>query len=133
MDTAIIGAGAIGTLVAAYLAQKGENVVPAARPGQREMLAGRGLSVEGVRGSLRVDVPIVERLEKGAGLIVLATKTGNLGSAISMNEAAFAGALLLTVQNGVRAEEIVASRLRRESLFASIVMFGATYAGPGGT
>src|SRR4030042_1722461 len=38
---------------------------------------------------------------------------------------------VISVQNGVRAERIIAERLGAQRLFPSIVMFGATYLAPG--
>ncbi|MHC4199728.1 MAG: ketopantoate reductase family protein [Planctomycetota bacterium] len=131
MKTAVIGAGAIGSLAAGYLADKGESVILVARAEQRSAIEKNGLVVEGARGRLTVTLPVVERLEEEVDLAVLATKIGDLESAVKENATCIGNARLLTVQNGVRAEEMVAGILGGGNLFASIVMFGATYDAPG--
>lgn len=131
MKIAIIGAGAIGGLVAGYLTDKDEEVVLVAHPEQFTAISQNGLRIEGTRGRLSVTLPIKRQLDEKVDLAILATKTQDLERAISENFAYLKEARILTVQNGVRAEELVAKRLGKDNLFASIVMFGATYLAPG--
>lgn len=130
MKTAIIGAGAIGNLVAGYLADKNEQVVLIAHPQQYAAISQYGLTIEGVRGRFSVKLPVKEKLDEKVNLAILATKTQDLEKAILENFSYLKGAYILTIQNGVRAEELVAKKLGRDNLFASIVMFGATYLAP---
>ncbi|UCB57465.1 MAG: ketopantoate reductase family protein [Candidatus Omnitrophota bacterium] len=131
MKVAVIGAGAIGSLVAAYLADKGEDVALAAHPAQCAEISKSGLNIEGTRGRMSVKVAAKERLDDEAQLVVLATKTQDLEKALSENINYLKDSLILTVQNGIRAEEIIARRLGKDNLFSSIVMFGATNLAPG--
>jgi 2-dehydropantoate 2-reductase len=131
MKIAVIGAGAIGGLVAGYLADKEEEVTLIAHPQQRAAISKDGLSIEGVRGELLVSLPVKERLDEKADLVILATKTQDLEQAISENLAHLRKARVLTMQNGLRAEELVGKILGEDSLFSSIAMFGATNLAPG--
>ncbi len=131
MKIAVIGAGAIGSLLAGYLAEKNEQVTLIARPAQASVLSRDGLIIEGVRERKLIKLPIGRRLDQKADLVILATKTQDLEKAISENLAYLEGARILTIQNGIRAEKIVAERIGSDNLFSSIVMFGVTYLAPG--
>ena len=77
------------------------------------------------------ELPVKSQLDEKVDLVILATKTQDLEEAISKNLTYLKGVPLLSVQNGVRAEDLIAGRLGTHSLCASIVMFGATYRAPG--
>ena len=62
MKIAIIGAGAIGSLVAGYLKLKGEDVFLVGRPDTVKAITENGLSISGRRGDFKVDIPIYKTL-----------------------------------------------------------------------
>jgi 2-dehydropantoate 2-reductase len=131
VKVAIIGAGAIGALAAGYLADKGEEVILVARPEQAAAISQDGLTIEGARGKITVKLDARNKLDEKAGLVILATKTQDLEKAVTENLEYLKDSPVLTVQNGVRAEDLIAQKLGKDNLFASIVMFGATYLAPG--
>ncbi|MCJ7663877.1 MAG: 2-dehydropantoate 2-reductase [Desulfobacterales bacterium] len=131
MKMAVIGAGAIGGLVAGYLVDKGEEVVLVAPPEHVAPMAQNGLTIEGVRGTLCVRLPVKQQLDGQVDLAILATKILDLEKSITQNFAYLQDANIVSVQNGVRAERIIAKQLGVHRLFPSIVMFGATYLAPG--
>jgi 2-dehydropantoate 2-reductase len=131
VKVAVIGAGAIGGLVAAYLKDKGEDVLLVARPQTAKKIQADGLKVSGCRGSLQVKIEAVERLTAPADLIILATKTQDLEAALKENRQFLPGAAVLTTQNGVSGDEIAAAFVLKEEIISSIVMFGATSLEPG--
>ena len=131
MKIAVIGAGAIGGVVAGYLADKGEQVLLVTPVDHVAPISQNGLTIEGVRGRVCVRLPVKSQLDEKVDLVILATKTQDLEEAISGNLTYLKGVPLLSVQNGVRAEDLIAERLGTSSLCASIVMFGATYRAPG--
>ncbi|MDD4909112.1 MAG: ketopantoate reductase family protein [Candidatus Omnitrophica bacterium] len=127
MKIAVIGAGAIGGLVAAYLKQKGKDVCLIGRADQVEAIKNGGLKVSGARGDLRIDLDAGTRLGSRADLIILATKTQDIEEAYSQNKDYFRDTTVLTTQNGVKADEIISGFIGRDNIISSIVMFGATY------
>jgi len=131
MKVAVIGAGAIGGLVAGYLADKGEKVLLVSPPEQVDPIAQNGLTIEGARGRLCVRMPVKGQLEEQVDLAILATKIPDLEKSMTQNFAYLKDVPVISVQNGVRAERIIAERLGAQRLFPSIVMFGATYLAPG--
>ena len=132
MKIAIIGAGAIGGVVAAYLKKAGEDVVLIGRSDQVDAINANGLSLKGVRGAELIKVPALTRLDQPYDLVIFTVKTQDLEEAFIHNsEFLENGSLILTTQNGVQADNILSAHFEREQQLSSIVMFGATYTKPG--
>jgi 2-dehydropantoate 2-reductase len=132
MKIAIIGAGAIGGVVAAYLKKAGEDVVLIGRSDQVDAINAKGLTVKGVRGTEIIKVPAATRLGKLYDLVIFAVKTQDLEEAFAHNsEFLEPSGLILTTQNGVQADNILSGHFERDRQLSSIVMFGATYTNPG--
>jgi 2-dehydropantoate 2-reductase len=131
MKLAVIGAGAIGGLVAGYLTDKGEEVLLVAPPERVDAIEKNGLTIEGVRGKLCVRLPVKGQLDERTDLVILATKILDLEKSMRQNIAYLKDVPVISIQNGVRAERIIADYLGAQRLFPSIVMFGATYLAPG--
>jgi 2-dehydropantoate 2-reductase len=104
----VVGAGAIGSLFAAHLAQVAEVSVLTRRREHAEALARDGLRVT---GRSQLDAAVEASTDPGElpdpDLVILACKGVDLEAAAAALHGAFAGAALVTVQNGLGAEEIV--------------------------
>ena len=131
MKIAVIGAGAIGALVAGYLKLKGEDVLLIGRPDVVRAINKDGLKISGVRGSFKVDISSHEKLGLAPDIVILATKTQDIIAALEDNLALIEGSIIVTTQNGLRADKIVSGYLPKEKIISSIVMFGSTYLKPG--
>ncbi|MCX5704544.1 MAG: 2-dehydropantoate 2-reductase [Candidatus Omnitrophica bacterium] len=131
MKIAVIGAGAIGGLVAGYLKLKGNDVTLVGRPDAVKAIKADGLRISGVRGELDISLPVCEALSEKVDLAILATKTQDLESALKTNIDFIRDALVLTTQNGLQADSIVSGFIPKEKIISSIVMFGSTYLKPG--
>lgn len=131
MKICVIGPGAIGGLVSAYLKSKLRNIFVVGKLEQLRAIRMNGLRVEGVGGSLYVDLVAKEKLEQKPDLVILAVKTQDIREVIDKNYAFLKDTLILTTQNGVRADKIVSTALGEKNIISSIVMFGATYLKPG--
>lgn len=131
MRIAIIGAGAVGGVLAARLTSAGERVTLVGRDDQVRAVNEQGLSVRSQAGVETVAVRAVTRLDSEHDLVVLATKTQDLTEAIESHRGELGRCSLLSTQNGVRADAVLAEHVDRERLMSSIVMFGSTYTKPG--
>lgn len=126
MKIAVIGAGAIGNLVAGYLKNKGEGVSLVGRPSSVKAIRENGLRIEGVRGSFDIKIEVSEKLNYSPELIILATKSQDVEEALKENSAFIEDGQIVTTQNGISADDITARYIPKEKVISSIVMFGST-------
>ncbi|MCG2714096.1 MAG: 2-dehydropantoate 2-reductase [Candidatus Omnitrophica bacterium] len=131
MKIAVIGAGAIGCLVAGYLKNKGEEVTLVGRAQAVNAIKENGLSISGVRGDFKVRISISDTLNYIPDLAILATKTQDIDAVLQDSSYLLRNSLLLTTQNGIQADNLVAKYLPQKNIISSIIMFGATYLEPG--
>jgi 2-dehydropantoate 2-reductase len=131
MKTAVIGAGAIGSVVAAYLTKAGQDVTLIGRNDQVKTIKKNGLKVRGVRGEETIRIKALPRLDQEYDLVIMAIKTQDIDAAVNGNKKHFGNAAVLSSQNGVQADLYLKKYFEQERMFSSIVMFGATYIRPG--
>jgi 2-dehydropantoate 2-reductase len=104
----VIGAGAIGSLLAAHLATVADVLVLTRRPEHAQELNNRGLRVSGrhdFSARVRAVADPIELPDFDLGII--ATKATGLQAAAESLAGRHAGATIVTVQNGLGAEEVV--------------------------
>jgi 2-dehydropantoate 2-reductase len=130
MKIAVIGAGAIGGLVAGYLKLQNEDVILLGRPEVVQAVRQKGLEISGVRGNFNIPISATEKLDSPVDLAILATKTQDVGNALLDNLRFVQDAAVLTTQNGIRADDIATRYVPAENIVSSIVMFGATFLEP---
>jgi 2-dehydropantoate 2-reductase len=128
---AVVGAGAVGSVVGGLLARAGEDVTLIGRHGHAEAVNRNGLRIDGALGQLHVRVPAAEQLDFRPDLVLLTMKTQAVAAAARALQPFLQGVPVLTMQNGVRSDELVAQVLGREQLLSSVVLFGATFLEPG--
>ena len=127
----VVGAGAIGSLIGGLLARAGEDVTLIGRPAQVEAIRARGLQIEGILGSLTIPVVAAERLEFHPDLVLLGVKTPDVEATCRQMKDLVQGVPLLTLQNGVRSDELVASVLPKENILSGVVMLNVQFLEPG--
>ena len=106
----VAGAGSIGSLLAAHLARVADVTVLTRREEHASALREQGLRVSG-RGDFtaRLDATTdPAALPAGAELAILSCKSTDLEPLAARLEGKLAGATVMTIQNGLGAEEIVA-------------------------
>lgn len=131
MTIAVIGAGAIGCVVAGYLTKAGEDVTLIGRPEQVAVISKNELKVTGVRGNETIAVRMAPKLDRYYDLVIFTVKTQDIDGAVKEHKAYLRDPMILSTQNGVQADLYLKSDLPQEHMFSSIVMFGATYVKPG--
>ena len=106
-EFAILGAGAIGTIIAAHLARAGHRVAVLARGRRAAQLREQGLRVEGLAQiETRADVIDDPARLASAGVFMVATKTTGTADALATYRHARFGTVL-SFQNGVLKEELL--------------------------
>jgi 2-dehydropantoate 2-reductase len=104
----IVGAGAIGSLYAAHLARVADVVVLTRREEHARALNEHGLRVTGRHQFTARPSATTDAGELGdADLCIVATKATHLDQAAAALEGHLPGATVMTVQNGLGAEEVV--------------------------
>jgi 2-dehydropantoate 2-reductase len=108
VTTCVVGAGVIGSLYAAHLARVGESAVLTRRPDHAAALRMRGLRVTGRADfSARVAAAATPSELPQPDLVIIATKATGLDAAAASIEGYWPAATVMTIQNGLGAEEIV--------------------------
>ena len=108
MRTCIVGAGSIGSLFAAHLATVTDVLVLTRRADHARALNEEGLQVSGRHDfTARVTAASDARDLPDFELGIVATKAAGVEPAADALAGRFAGATIMTVQNGLGAEEIV--------------------------
>ena len=107
----VIGAGVIGSLYAGHLARDLEVSVLTRRPEHAEALEADGLRISGksdFTARVRATADPAELPEFDLGIV--ATKATQLEGAVAGLTGRFPGATLMTIQNGLGAEDLVRTR-----------------------
>ncbi|MCB9771277.1 MAG: 2-dehydropantoate 2-reductase [Candidatus Omnitrophica bacterium] len=131
MKIAVIGAGAIGSVVAAGLFKSNVDVLLVGRADQVAAIKERGLTIKRFDGTETLNVPVAERLDREFDLVIFTTKTQDVDDAYMQNSEFMENCLVLATQNGVQGDNILSPHFFPERVISSIVMFGATYVKPG--
>ena len=108
MRACVIGAGAIGSLFAAHLSKVADVLVLTRRQEHAQELNDQGLRVSGKHDfTARVTAASDPRDLPDFDIGIIATKATGLEGAAESLAGRFAGATIMTVQNGLGAEEVV--------------------------
>jgi len=125
----VVGAGVIGSLYAGHLAQVAQVSVLTRRPEHAEALVRDGLRISGKSDLLsRVTAADDAAGLPDADLVILATKATEVEAAAERLAGRMAGATVMTIQNGLGAEELVARHGDWPLVSAVTFMSGARHA-----
>src|SRR5271170_751600 len=119
-EFAILGAGAMGSIVGAHLARAGHSVVMLARGGRAQQLRKAGLSI---RGLSEFTVPVRTVSEPaslaGAGALIVAVKTPGTAAALAaLRHAHFD--VTLSIQNGPLKNELLVQAFGAERVLGAL-------------
>jgi 2-dehydropantoate 2-reductase len=128
---AIIGAGAIGSALGALLCRAGRNVTLIGRRAHVAAIRRDGLRVDGALGSFTVPVAAAEALDFRPDFAFLAVKTQDALAAVQANAAFLAGVPVVTFQNGVRSDALVATVVPPQNIISAVVNIHANFLTPG--
>ena len=137
MKIAIIGAGAMGSVYAALLADAGNDVhVVDIWQAHVEAINTHGLRISGASGDRIVTSVKAHACTDGIGicdLVIIATKASGVeGAARSANQLADRNTLILTIQNGLGAGERIRAASDNQNILLGVAAgFGASMQAPG--
>jgi 2-dehydropantoate 2-reductase len=135
--TALIGAGATGSVLAAALLSKyPDTIIVGRNPGWVDDMGDNGITISGAI-SYRVPVKnylsrIGELRDTRPGLIFLSTKTFHLADILQELEQVFIpGTKIIATQNGLGVEDLIADKFGLDAVFRMSLNFGVALKGPG--
>ena len=137
MKIAVIGAGAMGSIYASFLAQnKNEVLAIDLWEEHLNVIRESGLRVSGFSGDKTVkNIKVSNDLNdaKGYELFIIATKASGVGAVASkLSKIASKSSIILTIQNGLGAGERIASFMPTDNILLGVAQgFGAAMVGPG--
>jgi 2-dehydropantoate 2-reductase len=131
MRVAVIGAGAVGGLLAALLDRAGHEVEVTARGEHLAAIRADGIALDGGYGAHVARVSAAETLTTRPDLAILATKGQDAEAALQANAAVLDGVPLLVVQNGLGGIRVAGEVLPRSPLVAGLALFATSYLSPG--
>jgi 2-dehydropantoate 2-reductase len=124
----VVGGGVIGSLYAAHLARCVETWVLTRRAAHAEALASHGLRVSGKSDfTAALHATVDEAALPDADLVILATKATDVDDAASRLAGRVPSATVMTIQNGLGAEEIVRAHGERPLVSAVTFMSGVRH------
>ena len=131
----IIGAGAIGAVVAGVLARKGYQIqLVVKHPELAEKIGSRGIEVKGECGNFTIPVPSVAKPNELSGTfdyVLIATKAEGLADAArQILPFLHLNSRVVSMQNGI-CEEMLADVVGQERTIGCVVGFGSTMHAPG--
>jgi 2-dehydropantoate 2-reductase len=128
---AVIGAGAVGSALGALLHRAGQRVVLVARPAHVAAIRQNGLQVDGDIGNFNVPVEATQALDFRPDLTLLTVKAQDVVAAVKANQTFLSDVPVVTFQNGVHSDQLVASILPRDQILSAVVLTHVTYLTPG--
>jgi len=130
MKIAVLGCGAIGSLILGYLSKENQDATGVLRDYQKEAFDKEGLIISGPKGQSAIRVKTVTKLKEAMDLAIFASKTNDLRQLIEANIDYLKEATILSTQNGIKADYILNDYFAKERIVSGIVMFGATFYPP---
>lgn len=123
----VIGAGAIGSIVGGLLSKAGYDVTLIGRKDNVDEINQHGLIIDGIFGEMKIDIKAKECLSFKPDIVFLAVKTQDVKTAIEENKLFISNSIIVTMQNGMESDKIVASILGQDNIFSSVVFFGGNF------
>lgn len=128
---AIVGAGAVGSLLGGILARNGEDVTLIAKKPHVQAIQEVGLVIDGVAGNFTVDVPAAEELDFTPDIVFIAVKTQDVEKTCQQIKPMIGDVPVVMMQNGVVSAEIAASTFRKENIISCTILWNAQFLKPG--
>ena len=131
MKIAVIGAGAIGSVIGGLLSEAEEDVTLIGRKPHVEAINQNGLILDGESGRAVIKVKAAENLDFKPDLALLTVKAQDVESSVRKVEPFLPGTQVITMQNGVQSDEQVAEILGKENIISGVVTFNSQFLEPG--
>jgi len=130
-QTAIIGAGAVGSLLGGLLAKNGVDVTLVGREDHITAINENGLQIDGISGEFTLPIKAKTSLTFKPDAVLLAVKTQDVEKACREIAPLAKDVPVCTLQNGLQSDAIAGRILGEDNIIGGVVMFNAQYRHPG--
>ena len=131
MNIAVVGAGAVGSVIAGRLKTKGVDVSLVGRGGHLRAIAQNGLLVRYPDGVECVNLATFRHLDREYDLVIFASKVNDLEDLYQENHCYLENCLVMTVQSGVQGANVLSCHFEPEKMIDSHIGFYVTLLKPG--
>ncbi len=131
MRIGVLGAGAVGGLLAALLERAGHEVEVTARGEQLTAIRAGGIRLDGGFGEHVARVSAGERLTARPDIAFLATKAQDAAEALAANRDLLDGVPLVVFQNGLGGLAVAHGVLPDSPIVGALALFAVSYLEPG--
>jgi len=131
MKIAVIGAGAIGSVIGGLLSKAGEDVTLIGRKPHVDAINQNGLILDGESGKTVIRVKAAENLDFKPDLALLTVKAQDVESSVRKAQVFLGGTQVVTMQNGVQSDDQAAGLLGKKNIISSVVTFNGQFLEPG--
>jgi 2-dehydropantoate 2-reductase len=131
MRIAIIGAGAIGSVIGGLLSKAGEDVTLIGRKPHVAAINQSGLILDGGTREMVIQVKAAENLDFKPDLALLTVKAQDVVSSVRKVQTLLSSTQIVTMQNGVQSDDQVAGLLGKVNIISGVVTFFAQFLEPG--
>ena len=128
---AIIGAGAVGSLLGGLLARNGHNVLLTGKSDHIAAINESGLQIDGVAGKHTIQIMAATSLTLKPDVVFLAVKSQDVAAACHEIAPFVNDVPVCTLQNGLRSDATAGSILGEHTIIGGVVLFNAHYRQPG--
>jgi len=136
MKYAVIGLGAVGSIVGSILIKSGKNVVLIGKPNQVDIIKNNGIKINGINGSLIVERPNISAdysSLRDVDFIIICVKSYDTKTlAEQIKSYIKKSAIILSLQNGIKNSSIL-NEITGNKTISGIVLFNSLYIESGQT
>ena len=134
MKYAVIGLGAVGSIIGGLLAKSGLNVVLIGKKSQVEIINKKGIKIDGINGSIIVENVIASSdlasLDDIDVIIICVKSNDTQNLANSLKDHIKKSASIVSLQNGIRNSTIL-EKTTGNRVVSGVILFNALYSKPG--
>jgi len=131
MKITVIGAGAVGSVIGGLLSKAGEDVTLIGRKAHVDAINQNGLVLNGESGKMVIRVKAAENLDFKPDLALLTVKSQDVESSVKKMQPFLSGTLVVTMQNGIQSDDLVAGVLGKENIISGVVINNDQFLEPG--
>jgi 2-dehydropantoate 2-reductase len=131
MKIAVIGAGAVGSVIGGLLSKAGEDVTLIGRKTHVDAIKANGLVLDMGSGEIVIEVKAAENLDFRPDLALLTVKSQDVVSSLRKAKPYLTGVPVVTLQNGVQSDDLAAGILGKENVISGVVTANNQFLEPG--